>query len=166
MSDATARRSSARASARSRLGQLDVLLDLLGGLGPARAQLADALPGRVPRLLGPGHVDLLGQLGDPGQDGDTRREAGQGSVALGQALRSARARVDLEEPAVHGQAHRFPVGLLDLELARHHVADERRVAVEHGQVSVGGGEDHRARTAREEGLLWRDDLDAEDTVGH
>ena len=66
-----------------------------------------------------------------------------------------------------GQAHQHAVGLLDLELAGHDVAHERRVSVEHGEGTFGGGQHHRARTAGQERLLGRDDLEAEDVVvGH
>ena len=67
---------------------------------------------------------------------------------------------------MHGQADQGAVGLLDPHLAGHDVAHQRRVAVEHGQGAVGGRQDDRRGAAGEKGLLGRDDLDAEDAVGH
>ena len=89
----------------------------------------------LPGPLGPGHVDLLGQLGDAGQHRDPGREPGQRPVALGQALGRAGAGVDLDEAAVHGQAELRAVGQVDLDQAR---ARRRRPA----------GCARRARSAR------------------
>ena len=116
--------------------------------------------------LGPGTSISPASSATPASTVTRVERPGQRAVALGQPLGRARARVDLEEAAVHGQAHDVAVGLLDLELAGHHVADERRVAVEHGEVALGGGQDDRAGAPGEERLLGRDDLHAEDAVGH
>ena len=67
---------------------------------------------------------------------------------------------------MHGQAHQGPVGLLDLHLTGHHVAHQRRVAVKHRERALRGGEHDGRGAAGQEGLLGRDDLHAEDTVGH
>ena len=67
---------------------------------------------------------------------------------------------------MHGQPQLGAVGHVDPHLAGHHVAHQRRVPVEHGERAVGGGQDHRHRAAGEQGLLGRDDLHAEDAVGH
>ncbi len=116
--------------------------------------------------FGPRDVDLLGQLGHAGQHGDPGGEPRQRPVPLGEARRSLRARVDLHEPSVHGEPGQGAVGLLDPHLAGHDVADQRRVAVEHREGALGGRQDDRGGTAGEQGLLGRDDLHAEDAVGH
>ena len=67
---------------------------------------------------------------------------------------------------MHGQTHEGPFGLLDLHLAVHDIAHQGRVAVEHGEGPFGGGQHDRGRATGEEGLFGRDDLHAEDAVGH
>ena len=67
---------------------------------------------------------------------------------------------------MHRQEHQGPLRLLDLHLAVHHVAHQRRVAVENGEVPLGGGQHDGGRTTGEEGLFGRDDLHAKDAVGH
>ena len=67
---------------------------------------------------------------------------------------------------MHRQAHQGALRLLDLHLAVHDVAHQRSVAVEDREGPFRGGQHDRGRAAGEEGLLGRDDLHAEDTVGH
>ena len=58
------------------------------------------------------------------------------------------------------------VGQIHLDQAGDHVADEGGVPVEHGERAFGRRQDDRGGPAGDEGLLGRDDLHAEDVVGH
>ena len=149
-----------------RLGQLHVDDHVLRRRAAPGRQFTDPLCRPLLRLLGASHVDLRRQLGDAGQHRHPGGQAGQRAIALGQAVGGPWARVDLQEPAVHGQAHQGALRLLDLHLAMDDVTDQRSVAVENREGTFRRGQHDRRRAAGEEGLLGCDDLHTEDTFGH
>ncbi len=67
---------------------------------------------------------------------------------------------------MHRQPDERAFSLLDLHLALRDIAHQGGVAVEDREVPLRGGQHDRGRTAGEEGLFGRDDLHAEDAVGH
>ena len=64
------------------------------------------------------------------------------------------------------QADQRALRLLDLDLAVHHIAHQGCMAVEDREGPLRGGQHDRGGAPGEEGLFRRDDLHAEDAVGH
>ena len=72
----------------------------------------------------------------PSSSVDPRGQAGERALAAAlDAVGGVRAGVDLDEPAVHRDVQRGLLVPLDLHLARHDVADERRVPGQHGEAA-------------------------------